>query len=417
MNGPLSDRSNRGIFTVSGLTAEIRSLLEERFPFVWVTGEISDRRLHTSGHLYFRLKDGKASISAVMFRGQNRRLTFRPENGMAVVALGRISVYEPRGDYQIILEYLEPKGAGALQVAFEQLKARLEAEGLFSADRKRPIPFLPRKIGVITSRTGAVFHDIINVLHRRYPAVPVLLIPVRVQGEGAAEEIVEAIGMAARREDLDVVILARGGGSLEDLMAFNSEAVARAVHGSALPVISAVGHETDFTIADFAADLRAPTPSAAAELAVPVRSELSARCDRLTAALVNRFRRFLEDRRRVLKAATGRIIHPRRRIEDGRLRLDDAVARMSRAMARSLERRRERLTWRVQRLESLSPLSILSRGYAVARSLPDLRVVGRINQVAEGQRMEVLLADGRLTCRVEEVLPNHDRQDREAEDL
>ncbi|MFC1896679.1 exodeoxyribonuclease VII large subunit, partial [Thermodesulfobacteriota bacterium] len=256
----------RRLYTVSELTRAIRSLLEEALPFVWLRGEISNFHVPISGHFYFTLKDAGAQIRSVMFRGQNRSLKFQPEDGLAVIALGRISVYEPQGIYQIIVEFMEPEGVGALQVAFEQLKARLGQEGLFGPEHKRPLPFLPRKISVMTSPTGAVIHDFIKVIDRRFPSVHIEVVPVRVQGEGSEEEMVQALNTVNMCGDSDVIVLARGGGSLEDLQAFNSESVARAVFKSCIPVVSAVGHETDFTIADFTADVRAPTPSAAAEI-------------------------------------------------------------------------------------------------------------------------------------------------------
>ncbi|HEX5036795.1 MAG TPA: exodeoxyribonuclease VII large subunit, partial [bacterium] len=245
------------IYSISEITRQIKGQLEDNFSEVWIEGEISNFKPATSGHFYMSLKDDQAQIRAVMFRGSNSGLKFRPENGLQVLAYGRVTVYEPRGEYQIIVEHLEPKGAGALQLAFEQLKKKLEAEGLFAAERKRPIPYLPRRIGIVTSPTGAVIRDMIHVLSRRYPNVQILIHPVAVQGTGAAAEIAAAVRAMSVRGDLDVLIVARGGGSMEDLWAFNEEVVARAIAESLLPVISAVGHETDFTIADFVADLRA----------------------------------------------------------------------------------------------------------------------------------------------------------------
>ncbi|MCK4793478.1 MAG: exodeoxyribonuclease VII large subunit, partial [Desulfobacteraceae bacterium] len=275
----------RRIYTVTELTHNIKDFLEEAFPFVWITGEISNFRIPVSGHFYFTIKDSGAQISAVMFRGQNRNLRFQPEDGMAVIAMGRLNVYETKGIYQIIIEYLEPEGVGVLQLAFEHLKKRLAAEGLFDEKHKLPLPFLPQKIAVVTSPTGAVIRDIINVIDRRFPNMTVEIAPVKVQGEQAAEEIVEAIELLNDRNDADVIVVARGGGSLEDLQAFNSEVVARAIFSSEIPVVSAVGHETDFTIADFTADLRAPTPSAAAELIVPVKNDLLMRTKEIRGTL------------------------------------------------------------------------------------------------------------------------------------
>jgi len=270
--GPSNTDQHR-VYTVSELTDKIKALLEESFPFIWIVGEISNFRTPLSGHFYFSLKDADAQISAVMFRGQQRQLKFEPEDGMRVTGMGRLSVYEPRGSYQIILEYMEPSGIGALQIAFEKLKSRLAQEGLFDDQHKQPIPFLPQKIALITSPSGAVVHDILNILERRYVNVDIQILPVKVQGDGAEDEIAAALDLLNQQAGFDAAILARGGGSLEDLQAFNSEAVARAIYACNVPLISAVGHETDYTIADFVADVRAPTPSGAAEIVVPDRDD------------------------------------------------------------------------------------------------------------------------------------------------
>lgn len=438
--------ADRPIYTVARLTADIKSLLEERFPFVWVVGEISNFKVPASRHYYFTLKDPTAQISAVMFKGQNRNLRFLPEDGMTVTGLGRISLYEPRGAYQIIFEYLEPSGIGALQAAFEQLKTRLSQEGLFDESHKKPIPFLPGVIGVITSRTGAVVHDILNILDRRFPNLRVEIFPVRVQGKGAEEEIAAAIEALNRRNRADVAILARGGGSLEDLAAFNSERVARAIFASHIPLISAVGHETDVSIADFVADRRAPTPSAAAELAVPVKEELVRSCDHLTSALEIRLRRHVTEKRRRLDETLKRLVHPKRRLADLLMRVDDLTARLHRGMDSNLDRRRERLSWRKQRLmaaqpsartfhlkerlrdrrrelkihfkgylthrrarlrdlatrlTALDPAAVLGRGYSIARTLPDQAVVRDAAGIDVGGRLHLTLARGALVCRVE----------------
>ncbi|HOP36102.1 MAG TPA: exodeoxyribonuclease VII large subunit, partial [Syntrophales bacterium] len=270
----LNDDHTKLVLTVTELTEEIRSLLEDTFGFLWVAGEVSNLRRPSSGHVYFTLKDEKAQVRAVLFRQSSARLGFDLEDGMEVLCRGRVSVYSPRGEYQIIVDAAEPRGLGALQRAFEALKKRLEAEGLFDAALKKAIPFLPRRIGVVTSPSGAAVRDILNITGRRFPSVDILIAPVRVQGDEAPPEICDAIALLNEHRLVDVIILARGGGSLEDLFPFNDERVARAVRASRVPVISAVGHEIDFTIADFAADLRAPTPSAAAELVVPMREDL-----------------------------------------------------------------------------------------------------------------------------------------------
>ncbi len=442
----LSNDPNRGrVFSVSELTRNVKTLLEESFPLIWIYGEISNFRVPASGHFYFTLKDKGAQIQSVMFRGQNRRLKFEPEDGMAVTGLGRISVYEPRGTYQIILEYMEPKGVGALQVAFERLKARLADEGLFDESHKKALPFLPEKISVITSPSGSVIHDIITVVQRRFPNMRIRLSPAKVQGGGAVGEIVSTLEFVNELGDSDVIILARGGGSLEDLAAFNSEEVARAVFLSRIPVISAVGHETDFTIADFVADLRAPTPSAAAELAVPRKMDLShARAD-LTARLESAASRHIETLRGSLEEARKKLIDPRKRMEDLRLRLDDYAARLARVISRDMEHWREQLRWRRDRLSSASPLNqvrylneklkqsndnllnlkkihidekksrlreltarlhalspraILERGYSITRTSPGAKVVLDPEQVAIGQELEVMVAKGALFVNV-----------------
>jgi exodeoxyribonuclease VII large subunit len=324
---------DRKVYSVSELNASIKNLLEESYPFVWIFGEVSNFRIPTSGHYYFTLKDRASQISAVMFRGQQRHLKFEPEDGMSVTGMGRLSVYEPRGTYQIILEYLEPSGIGALQIAFEKLKRRLAEEGLFDAQHKLPLPFLPKTISIITSPTGAVVHDILKIADRRFPNVHIQIIPVKVQGQGAVEQIVSAIELLNSRGEADVAILARGGGSLEDLQAFNTEAVARAIYASRIPVVSAVGHETDYTISDFVADLRAPTPSAAAELVVPQKSEFERRCHdgllRLHKLISNYFNLLRSRTNEISK----RLIDPRRKFEDHRLYLDDLLARLNRVVS------------------------------------------------------------------------------------
>jgi exodeoxyribonuclease VII large subunit len=330
------------IYTVSELTAKLKVLLEDGFPFVWICGEISNLRIPASGHFYFTLKDEKAQINAVMFRGQNRNLKFIPEDGMRVTGIGRVSVYEPRGTYQIILEYIEPEGTGAIQLAFEQLKERLTAEGLFDEKHKKPLPFLPCKISIITSPTGAVIHDILNIVNRRFPNIPIEIIPVKVQGEGSEREIVWGLETINARSDSDVVILARGGGSLEDFHAFNSEDVARAIFVSKIPIISAVGHETDFSISDFVADFRAPTPSAAAELVVPLKSDLIKKTAELTNHLTIRFLRYIDHLQTLVKQITHRLADPNKRIEDLRLRTDDLLSRLIRTVKANIIQQQER---------------------------------------------------------------------------
>lgn len=396
------DTMTQRIYTVSELTGEIMNLLEDNFPFVWISGEISDSHMAASKHFYFTLRDEQCRISAVMFRGQNRNLKFEPEDGMHITGLGRINVYKPRGAYQLVFEYLEPAGVGALQTAFEQLRARLGDEGLFDQKHKKPLPFFPGKIAVITSPAGAVVHDILNVIDRRFPNIHIEIIPVRVQGEEASGEIAAAIALLNRRGNADVAILARGGGSLEDLQAFNSEKVARALFASDIPIISAVGHETDFSIADFAADLRAPTPSAAAELAVPMKADLLRDCEKLSERLRKRFRRYAEERRMLLDEMAKRLIHPGKRIADLRIRSNDLTRRLTRTFAKGIRQKREQLLWRKDRLKALDPEAILSRGYSITRTMPKGRVLKNAASVTKGQKLEVMLAKGTLICRVEE---------------
>ncbi|MFO7708980.1 MAG: exodeoxyribonuclease VII large subunit [Desulfobacterales bacterium] len=435
----------RRVLTVSELTARIKSLLEKNFPFVWICGEISNLRIPGSGHLYFTLKDESAQVAAVMFRNQNRQLKFRPEDGMSVIGLGRISLYEPRGSYQIILEYLEPAGIGALQVAFEKLKRRLADAGYFDDRHKKPLPFLPRKIGIVTSATGAVVHDIITVTGRRFPGIELEIVPVRVQGPGAEDDICAAIALLNRRGDADVIILARGGGSLEDLQAFNSERVAMAIFNSAIPMVSAVGHETDFTIADFIADVRAPTPSAAAEIIAPDRIELLRRISDINLKIHYLIYNQLIYNQNLINSFRGRLRDPRRRIQELWIRIDDLQGRLGRLSVNYLKRKKDHLaaiTRRVRsgfpatrieklmlevggnqykirrsierilegrrsslreskgKLESLNPLGILRRGYSVTRRLPDRRVVTDPDQVSLDQTLEVLVSEGTILCNV-----------------
>jgi len=435
----------RRIYTISELTTDIKILLEDNFPLIWITAEISNFRVPGSGHFYFTLKDKHAQISTVMFRTQNRNLKFFPEDGMSITGLGRISVYEPRGTYQVILEYIEPAGAGAIQVAFEQLKARLAEEGLFDEKQKLSLPFLPKKISVVTSPTGAVVHDILKILNRRFANLQIEIVSTKVQGNGAEQEIVSAFKLLNDRNDTDVIILARGGGALEDLHAFNSEDVARAIFASKIPVISAVGHETDFSIADFVADLRAPTPSAAAELVIPLKLDLRRKCTEISMLLSTRFYRYVEHLQMVIKGLTARLSDPQKKIEDLRLRNDDLTARLVRTFANNLAHRRERLHWRTEnlqknnplkqitiinekleqniynliiylkiyldrrrslfrelsaRLHSLSPEAILDRGYSITRTFPEGVVVMDPEAVDIGQDLTVMVSKGSLFCSV-----------------
>jgi exodeoxyribonuclease VII large subunit len=416
----------RRVLTVSELTGALRELLETTFPEIWVEGELSNAKVWTTGHLYFTLKDGSAQIKGVMFRSALRYLKFKPEDGLHVVVRGRISVYDPKGEYQIVAEHLEPHGLGPLQLAFDQLKKKLAAEGLFEASRKRALPALPRRIGIVTSIDGAALRDIIRVLRRRYPNANVLIAPCRVQGENASGEIVRALRQAARIDGVDVLILARGGGSLEDLWAFNEERVARAIAACPIPVISGVGHETDFTIADFVADVRAATPSAAAEIVVRRKDEFCGHIDRLGERLTSAARaslRRLESRLNLLRARPGyagfrgrlamrgrhvaelaaALKDPRRQLAVVRMRLAARDGALGNAIARRLHRVEGRFKASVARLEGLSPLAVLGRGYAVAWDDARTRILRDASTVKIGDKVRVTLERGELGCRVEET--------------
>ncbi len=438
----------RKIFSVSELSQGIKNLLEREYPDVWVTGEVSNFRPAASGHLYFTLKDATAQLRVVCFRNQARYLKFKPQDGISVIARGRLSVYEARGEYQLYVEYLEPAGLGALQLAFEQLKQKLAAEGLFDTARKKPLPVLPRTIGVVTSPTGAVIRDILRILRRRFRNMNVLIYPVKVQGEGAAEEIVEGVKYFNREQNVDVMIVARGGGSLEDLWAFNEEVVARAIAASGIPVISAVGHETDFTIADFVADLRAATPSAAAELVVHrkqdfltelenrarrmtqiVRLQLSEARQRLTElrmhhAFQTLATRLAERAQRVddaaaslersmrsrlnvarqewLRASAGVVRYDFRRLLGlKRAALDDRLGQFDAALRRVLTERNNRLAQVEAILKERSPLAILHRGYSITRDAAG-KIVRDAEAVALGSDISVRLARGELGATIKE---------------
>jgi exodeoxyribonuclease VII large subunit len=447
--------TGRSVLSVSDLAAQLRAVMEERFPAVWVEGEISNFKVHASGHAYFTLKDAGAQIRAVLFRNRTRRIRFEPRDGIHVMAFGAVEVYAQRGEYQLVVEMLEPRGLGALQLAFEQLKARLDAEGLFDARRKRALPRYPRRIGIVTSPTGAALKDMLRVIGRRFGELHIVIARARVQGDGAAEEIVQGIRDLNALGDVDVMIVGRGGGSLEDLWAFNEEAVARAIVASKIPVISAVGHEVDFTIADFVADLRAPTPSAAAELVVREKRALAESVDALTHRLHRSMARRLErDGERVAALARRRVLtDPHRPLRDLARRVDDARARLLRAgdavlarsahrldvataavragnpvaklvksqhrleglrgrlhagTARVLDRSQHQVARAVGRLGSLSPLAVLGRGYSVTRR-QDGTIVRRAQDVVAGEAVSVLVQEGTIDCRVTTTRERDDR--------
>lgn len=434
----------RKAFSVSELTARIRQLIEGSFAEVMVEGEISNFRRHSSGHWYFSLKDEYASVRCASFRMQNRFIRFRPEDGLTVRVRGRLSLYEARGEYQLLVDFIEPVGTGSLQLAFDQLKARLAAEGLFDTARKRPLPLLPRCVGVVTSPTGAAVSDILRIIKRRNEAIRVLIAPARVQGDGASQEIVRAINLLNSHFEVDVIVVGRGGGSIEDLWCFNEESVARAICGSRVPVISAVGHETDFTIADFVADIRASTPSAAAELVAKARDEISARITTLADRLSKTMRyRLLEMRSRLSELQTSRAQNRvAARLRAASQRLDDAVYAMGSAIGKSMRSRRasvgalagrlresdvrqvlsirrsnlgfltsrlesivrsslrtgrERLSVAAGKLDSISPLAVLGRGYAIAFDNEGC-VIKRADTIAKGDSVRVKVAEGEMDC-------------------
>jgi exodeoxyribonuclease VII large subunit len=391
------------ILSISELTQLIKFQLEQSFDYLWVEGEISNFRIPSSGHFYFTLKDEKSQIRAVMFRSQNRTLEFSPEDGLSVICRGRLNVYETRGEYQLILDYLEPKGLGALQLAFEQLKQRLAQEGLFDPDHKKPLPQLPRKIGIVTSPTGAAIRDILNIIERRFANVGILIYPVKVQGEGAAQEIATALQELNQMPEIDVVILARGGGSIEDLWPFNEEVVARAIYHSEIPVISAVGHEVDFTIADFVADLRAPTPSAAAELVVRNKDDLIYNLNTVYVRLKNSIRKIYEFNQSRFAFLQKRMPDPRKMIPGLRLTIDEYGERIAFYVSNAVKIKKEKIEGMMGRLDALSPLNVLKRGYSITRTVPDLKVVRDAKQLASGDKINVRLFKGELMCRVEEV--------------
>lgn len=395
---------DRKVFTVSQLTSQIKEILEGTFVGIWVEGEISNLRQPSSGHMYFTLKDEVTQISAVMFRSLNRDLRFSPKDGLAVIVYGRVSVYERRGEYQITLEYMEPKGIGALQLAYEQLKERLAQEGLFDPAHKKPIPLLPQRVGVITSATGAAVRDILHVIHRRFANLEVILYPVQVQGETAAGEIAKAIEEMNQWGKIEVLIVGRGGGSIEDLWAFNEEKVARAIFASRIPIISAVGHETDYTIADFVADARAPTPSAAAEIVVTSKDQLCQRMDELIGRMLSSMQLRLQRFATSLSHLKGRLqaVTPQGMLKLQRQRLVSLADRLERGSFAILQMKRESLQRAVGKLGALSPLAVLERGFALCMKLPSLQILRDAQEVAIGDDVLVRLCQGKILCQVKE---------------
>ena len=447
-SGFLFENQSPKIYTVSALTEEIKDILEEHFDFVWVEGEISNFRSPSSGHYYMVLKDEKAQIRAVMFRPQTRHLKFTPEDGMKVIVQGRIGVYQPRGEYQIILDYLEPLGIGALALAFEQLKQKLAAQGLFNEEIKRPLPLLPQRVAVITSPTGAAIQDFLKIIHRRFANIEITVVPVKVQGDEATAEMVEALDTVNRELNVDVIVLTRGGGSLEDLWAFNQEELALAIRASRIPVVSAVGHEIDITISDLAADLRAPTPSAAAELIVMEKESLVERFKEMRDRLELYMNTTLSSLNQQLALLAKGLRDPRKGIADSWMRLDELhgwllklidlaikerqknVRGESRALLlyspikllgsleqqisfqrralilmilKRLKENRMALSHFGERLKDLNPSSVMERGYSITRKLPEKVILKDVAGLTKGDHVGVTLAKGELVCQIEEI--------------
>jgi len=399
--------SARKVYSVAELTRKIKIILEEGFSSVWVEGEISGFKKHQSGHMYFTLKDETAVLKAVFFSRYNQGLRFELRDGLKVVCYGKISLYEVRGEYQVYVERVEPKGLGELQLALEQLKAKLNQEGLFDPARKRPIPSYPRKVGIVTSPTGAAIRAMMNVMGRRFHGIHILICPVRVQGEGSSEEIARGIEDLNRFPDLDVLIVGRGGGSLEDLWAFNEERVVRAIYHSKIPVISAVGHEVDWTLADFVADLRAPTPSAAAELVTKSRGDLELRIEELTRRAKNAVQNFLEERRNRLEALTSSYAfkQPLSLVDGWLQRLDERSKQLASAIRRVFSLSRTQGENLAGKLEALSPVAVLARGYSLTFDSKG-RALKKTGGLKKGDRMKTYLSEGTLESEITEIFPS-----------
>jgi exodeoxyribonuclease VII large subunit len=436
------------IFSITEITQSIKGLLETEFPFATVAGEVSNLRRPYSGHLYFTIKDDNAQLKAVLFKQQQRYLSELPTDGQQVVCRGRISVYEPRGEYQLIVDFLQARGAGPQQALFEQLKKQLAAEGLFAAEHKKAIPFLPEKIGLLTSPDGAALYDFLKVALSRFPAIPIEILPVRVQGEEAANEIINGLDQINKRKSSEVIVICRGGGSLEDLWPFNEERLARAIHASEIPVVSAVGHEIDFTIADFVADLRAPTPSAAAEAIVPdifkLRQELDTLKQRMFQATVRKITELqyrIQQQKRLLGDPRSRLIHhllhldhartallhafvkhlhdcrsqvitlagrlheqnPARQLEHKHQWLNAQVRQLRIMMGMHLARKKTALARSVSVLTAVNPRAVLCRGYSIVRSRPAGELIYASKQTTIGQALEILLAEGSIGCEVTDI--------------
>lgn len=398
-------QTERIVQTVSEITRQVRFTLEETFQGVWVEGEISNFKLHTSGHMYFSLKDSEAQIQCVMFRMDNRALNFEMTEGLSVVCYGRVSVYAPRGQYQLYVEKVEPKGIGALQLKFEQLKEKLRKEGLFDEAHKKEIPFLPSRIGIITSQDGAALHDILKVLDRRFSSVQILIYPVKVQGVGSAESITEAIQDFNELRNVDVLIIGRGGGSLEDLWSFNEEIVARAIYDSKIPIISAVGHEVDFTIADFVADLRAATPSQAAEIVLPVKEELLMRIEALKARASQSILGQIQYLKQELKRHTSSRVFKNllTLFEIQFQKLDELKKSMNLSFLNFVRFKSEKINALLGKLEAMGPVATLKRGFSVSLKLPAGKIISSIKEIKVGDMIQTKLKDGSFKSQILEV--------------
>jgi len=400
-----STKAEKKIYSVSEITRDIRSALEGSFSSVWVEGEISNFVFHSSGHMYFSIRDEKAVLKCAMFKRANEKLKFKLKDGMKIICLGSIGVYAPRGDYQMIIEVVEPKGIGALQLKFEQLKEKLKKEGLFDPSQKRDIPYLPTRIGVVTSPTGAAIRDILNVMQRRFSNVEIIINPVKVQGESAKNEIALAIEEFNNLKNVDVMIVSRGGGSLEDLWAFNEEIVARAIFNSEIPVISAVGHEIDYTISDFVSDLRAPTPSAAAELVLPRKDELASSVNtcltRLKNALIGKITRIQEKLSTLGRSYALR--HPLNLVMQYDQKVDDLIGDLTTGIENTLRINKEKFKLLAGKLNTLSPLGILNRGYSITTAEKNNRIIKDACNIAKGDLIKTKLAEGEIISRVENI--------------
>ncbi len=389
------------IFTVSMFTNKIKLLLEETYPFIWITGEISNCFTPSSNHSYFSLKDEKAVISCVIFQGQKRKLKFELENGLKITGMARLSLYEPKGTYQLIFEHVEPKGTGALQISFEQLKKKLSNQGLFEDKYKKPIPFLSSKISIITSPTGDAIRDIINVFKRRFNNCYLEIIPVKVQGKNSDTEIVHAIELVNKIDTSELIIIARGGGSFEDLSSFNSEIIANAIFNSTIPIITGIGHETDFTIADFVSDLRAPTPSAAAELSLPEKQYLNKKLNDLNILLFENIHKYLYYLKDKLISLSLRLKSPKKIIDEIRIKIDDYNLRIENSINNCIKTKKIQINGIHEKLLALNPTAVLQRGYSITRSYPGKHIIIDSSIIKENDLLETILFKGSVITRKE----------------